>query len=78
MYLVCLNDLVRRGVKGGYLFEVLSVDEKVMDSYVRYLSEMDDFILVGKKLMKDLFGKVNLKKDGIFGKIKMIFLVEEL
>lgn len=76
--MVCLYDLVRRGVKGGYLFEVLSVDEKVMDGYIRYLIEVDEFVLVGKKFMKELFGKVNLKKDGIFGKIKMILLVYEL
>lgn len=78
MHLARLNDSARRGAKGGYSLEVLSADEKVMDSYIRHVSEKDDIILAGKKSMKDLFGKANLKKDGTPGKIKTIPPVEEL
>ncbi|KAG0586378.1 hypothetical protein KC19_2G086100 [Ceratodon purpureus] len=78
MHLARLYDSARRGAKGGYSLEVLSADEKVMDSYVKHLNEMDDPILAGKKSMKELFGKANLKKDGTPGKIKTIPPVDEL
>ncbi|XP_073394695.1 DNA polymerase I A, chloroplastic/mitochondrial isoform X2 [Physcomitrium patens] len=78
MHLARLHDSARRGAKGGYSLEVLSADEKVMDGYLGHLTEEDDITLVGKKSMKELFGKANLKKDGSPGKIKTIPPVDEL
>lgn len=47
---------------GAYSLEVLSGDEKVMDGYANHLDEEDGHAAAGKKSMKDLFGKANLKK----------------
>nr|PNR49997.1 hypothetical protein PHYPA_011894 [Physcomitrium patens] len=78
IHLARLYDSARRGAKGGYSLEVLSADEKVMDGYIRHSTEVDESVLAGKKSMKELFGKANLKKDGTPGKIKTIPPVHEL
>lgn len=78
MHLARLNDSARRGSKGGYALEVLSADKKVMDCCPNHLTEEDGSVFVGKKSMKELFGKATLKKDGTPGKIKVVPPVDEL
>ncbi|XP_024364019.1 DNA polymerase I B, chloroplastic/mitochondrial isoform X2 [Physcomitrium patens] len=78
MHLARLNDSARRGSKGGYALEVLSADRKVMDYCSKNFTEEDGSVFVGKKSMKELFGKAKLKKDGTPGKIKVVPPVDEL
>jgi DNA polymerase-1 len=77
MHLARLWDSARRGTQGGYSLEALTSDEKVMDGLVGVLDKNGEMV-AGKRSMKTLFGKANIRKDGTPGKLRVIPPVEEL
>ncbi|BFI30949.1 DNA polymerase I [Marchantia polymorpha subsp. ruderalis] len=75
MHLARLLDSARTVVQGGYSLEGLTSDKSLMNGY---WGGMDIEEVVGKRSMKHLFGKPNIKKNGEEGKLRVVPPVEEL
>ncbi|KAL2632819.1 hypothetical protein R1flu_004298 [Riccia fluitans] len=76
MHLARLLDSARTATQGGYSLEGLTSDRSLMDGF--WVGMDEDEVSVGKRSMKQLFGKPNIKKNGEEGKLRVVPPVEEL
>lgn len=76
MHLARLYDSARTGAQGGYSLEGLTADQNLMGDHWGELKLGEEY--GGKRSMKHLFGKPNIKKNGEEGKLRVVPPVEEL